>query len=194
MLSKLRFTAILSFLLIATTAFLFQACQKDKLLTPTTLAPSRELSVKDVKQWYKGSAPKKGQIRERSEFTKTPMDVVPICPTAFATITGLKDSIYQGAVESVITPVIKDSRLPMDRTHGSFMIFHRGANGEIRSNLVVFLADSSAYKDPTKVVNSKTFTGDALIIANDLFNRSTELGKFYKTTSFKEALYLTNIC
>ena len=149
---------------MAFSAFIFNACKKDSALIHSSLSVSREISVQDVKKWYKGSIPRNGQLAERSEQTKTPLGVIPIFPTAFQTTGEYSDSTYQGLLDYVITPIYMDGRIPLDRTQGAFMLFHRDANGDIRNKLAVFLADSTAYIDSTKVINSQTFTGNVMLI------------------------------
>ncbi len=129
-----------------------------------TVSANRKITVEDVKTWYKGSPRRSGQIATRSITTTTPLDAVPIIPFAFVVQAPYHDSTYTGQMDMIVAPVYNPELNSQTRLKGSFVAFHRDNQGNIRSKLVVFWADSTAYLDPTKVVNSKTFTGTTFLI------------------------------
>jgi hypothetical protein len=139
----------------------FAACKKETALIPNSVSStSTKISLKEVSQKYKIPLPKAGRVIERSNYPKTPLNIIPIFPNAF-------ESAFSNGNQFVITPIFKEESMTINRTLGGYMRFNKDASNQIRSNLILFLADSATYKSPTKPIDSKNFTGLVLIINDE---------------------------
>jgi A nuclease family of the HNH/ENDO VII superfamily with conserved AHH len=147
----------------------FWGCSKEETLNSVTTSTNdaipaiRKISVDDVKKWYKEPVAS-GSLGSRSDGIKTALGAVPLFPIAFQTTGTHIDSVYNGKVEYVITPVKASSLIPTSRFQGNFLLFNRSAQGNIESELVVFYADEEAYKDSTRVISFGNFTGQMIFL------------------------------